>query len=103
MARNPRKFNTRQVMAGFNVSDMTIFNWRQGSAQRKPLPITQDGRQVVFREDQMVAWAKEQGIKFNATAAATVEGPKAVGTKPTAVKTPPQAKKKVVKKAQATA
>ena len=89
---NPKvRYTTRQIMAGFGVSDMTVYTWRQGTPQREKMPTEQDGRNVYFPHASTVAWAKKHGLTFDADAAA-----KAVGT---AAKTGPKPTTKPSKKA----
>lgn len=75
------RLTVKQVMAGFKVSDMTIYTWRQGTAAREALPTHQDGNRVFFKEAEMVKWAKKYGLPFDTAAAnslpAVKMGPKA--------------------------
>ncbi len=60
-----RYFNTRQVMAGFGVSDTTVYLWRQGTSTREALPCEVEGRNVYFAEGAMKTWAKKHGLTFS--------------------------------------
>ena len=94
------RYTTRQMMAGFAVSDMTIWTWRQGSSARAPLPIEQEGRNVYFPHAGVVAWAKKHGLTFDATKAAAVTTSTAKpGPKATPAKKVPAKKSAAVKKA----
>lgn len=105
MAKTANKvpgFTTRQLMAGFQVSDMTVWAWRQGSAKRDPLPVVKEGTRVYFPETALKAWAKKYKLEFSATTAANAltdgkSGPKVikkeVGGKVPVVKAKPVAKK----------
>lgn len=96
MATKTPLLTTKQVMAGFSVSDMTIYTWRQGSAARDKLPCHTEGNRVGFKATEMTRWAKKYGLTFDeAKAAAPVAevkmGPKT--TKAPAKKAAPVAKK----------
>ncbi len=88
------RLTTKQVMAGFKVSDMTVFTWRGGTPTKEKLPSHQDGTRVYFKEAEMVRWAKKNGVEWNAAAAAKVPGPAKTGPKPE-VKSPAKAAKKL--------
>jgi hypothetical protein len=75
------RLTTKQVMAGFKVSDMTIFTWRQGTPTKEPLPCHADGNRVFFKEPEMVKWAKKNGVAWDATAALKAPGPAKTGPK----------------------
>lgn len=74
-------FNTKQVMAGFGVSDMTIFDWRRKGLGDEPLPCTIEGNRVSFAESDMKAWGKRHGRPFDSVAAAKVAGAAKPGPK----------------------
>lgn len=96
------RLTTKQVMAGFGVSDMTVFTWRRGTNTRSVLPCHADGTRVYFKEAEMAKWAKKNGVEWNPTAAAKVPGPAKTGPKPEAKKAVPAVAKKMpppVKKA----
>lgn len=76
------RLTTKQVMAGFKVSDMTIFTWRGGTASKEKLPCHADGARVYFKEPEMVKWAKKNGVEWDSAAAAKVPGPAKTGPKP---------------------
>lgn len=67
----------KQIMAGFKVSDMTVYTWRQGTPGKDPLPHTLEGRKVIFKDSEVKAWAKKHGLTFDAAAAGTVDVAKA--------------------------
>ena len=85
------QLNIKQIMAGFNTSDMTVYTWRQGTATRRALPHNVgEGRRVSFDEPEVKAWAKEYGLKFDSAAAKAANSVSVPGPKP---------KKMVAKKA----
>ncbi len=90
------RLTTKQVMAGFKVSDMTIFTWRGGTPTKDPLPSHQDGTRVYFKEAEMARWAKKNGVEWNAAEAMKVPGPAKTGPKPEAKKVPVAKKVKAV-------
>lgn len=53
---------TEDLMRSFGVTHMTVFNWRQGSPTRAPLPFEQNGRAVSFRPSKVEAWARKHGL-----------------------------------------
>lgn len=61
---------TKQVMAGFSVSDMTLWTWRKGSKARDALPHHKDGRSVGFKESEMKAYGKKYSLTWAPQAAA---------------------------------
>ena len=94
--------NTKQVMAGFQASDMTIYTWRQGtSAARTALPFEKQGTKVVFSQTEIEAWAKKHSLLFDATAAGAalnLSSTSKTGPKPKAVVAKKAAVKKTVAK-----
>jgi predicted DNA-binding transcriptional regulator AlpA len=80
----------RQVMAGFAISDMTVYTYRQGTATKDLMPSHKDGARVGFKEAELVKWGKKYGLAWNTAAAA-----KAL----TAITPTSAAKKAVTKKA----
>lgn len=59
--------NTKQLMAGFGVGHMTIFNWRAGTATREKLPHAVDEKKrVSFKASEVKAWAKKHELTFKA-------------------------------------
>ncbi|MGL4650228.1 MAG: hypothetical protein ACRC1H_12540 [Caldilineaceae bacterium] len=78
-----RTLTTKQVIAGFNVGHMTIFNWRKGTEKQNPLPHTVDAAgRVTFKASEVKAWAKTYERPFTTpTEAAEVTKP---GPKPKA-------------------
>lgn len=85
--------STKDLMTGFGVGHMTIFNWRKGGAKKDPLPcdISVAGR-VSYKLGAVKAWAKTHGLKFEAPVTPAEEGKP--GPKATAAKKAPA--KKVV-------
>lgn len=84
------RLSTRQVMAGFNVSDMTVFTWRKGTSTRDPMPSHADGRLVYFKEAEMLKYAKKHDLTWDsAKAAKAASAPMKTGPKPAAVKAAP--------------
>lgn len=67
---------TKQLQAGFGVSDMTIWAWRAGTPTRAKLPTVKQGRAVLFKPADITAWAKKHELKFDLAAAQKVEPPK---------------------------
>ena len=59
---------TKQVIAGFAVGHMTIYNWRKGTAKQDPLPTVavqgEDGNKVMFSATDVKAWAKKYERPF---------------------------------------
>lgn len=84
----------KQVMAGFKVSDMTIFTWRKGTATRARLPSHAHGNRVLFKDAEMAKYAKTHGLVWDSAAAV-----KAVASAKMGPKTAPAAKKAVPEKA----
>jgi predicted DNA-binding transcriptional regulator AlpA len=81
-----KTLTTKQLMAGFGVSDMTVFTWRKGTATKEPIPHTVDGRSVTFPVSEVKAWAKKHGVPFDLVKAegspdAEKPGPKAAAKK----------------------
>jgi hypothetical protein len=80
-------FNTRQVAAGFSVTDITIYSWRDGTASRDQLPVViqkvgaAKSPRVFFDAASMEKYAKKHGLTFDAAAAAKVAGPSKMGPK----------------------
>lgn len=79
---------TKQICAGFGISHVTAYNWRQGSKAKEALPIvpadTSDAtkaREVRFDLTATKAWAKANGLPFNQTAALAATAAK-TGPKP---------------------
>jgi hypothetical protein len=89
-------FSTKQAMAGFAVSDMTIYTWRNQPAD--PLPSHKDGNKVVFKEAELVKWAKKTGRTFDAVKAAAGPVQAKTGPKPAPVKKEAAPKVKAVAK-----
>lgn len=100
-----KSYTAKQLQAAFAVGHMTIYNWRQGTATRDPLPCETDeesGR-VTFPAASTKAWAKKYGLEFTEptdSGEASKPGPKATAKKATPVKKSVN-KAKVTKKAAA--
>lgn len=77
-----KSFTTKQMQAGFDCGHMTIYNWRQGTATKDPLPCNVDGGRVTFPAAQVVSWAKKHGVAFDATRAESGECASKPGPKP---------------------
>lgn len=80
--------STKDLQAGFGVGHMTIYNWRQGTATKDPLPadVDQSGR-VTFPLASTKAWAKKHSLEFDTYLAKAPEskpGPKPKVVKPAA-------------------
>jgi hypothetical protein len=63
----PPVLNTKQVMTTFGVSQMTVHNWRRGSARRAPLPSFMPNwpanSRPGFRVSDVKRWARQNGIE----------------------------------------
>lgn len=85
MATTTPHLTTKQLQAGFGVSDMTIWAWRAGTPTRAKLPTVKQGRAVLFKPADITAWAKKHKLKFDLAATQQVEAPK-LGPKAPSVK-----------------
>ena len=56
------KLTTKDLIAAFDVTSMTIANWRQGSATKSALPCHKAGRAVTFAPGKVKQWAKQNGV-----------------------------------------
>lgn len=60
---------SRDIQQAFDVTPMTVINWRKGSVRRAALPckIIPHGQRprIEFDLAQVTAWALEHGIPFN--------------------------------------
>lgn len=65
MAKSTPMLTIKQVMAGFSVSDMTVYTWRQPGGTRDPLPSEKIGNAVGFRASLVKAWAKKYDLGFD--------------------------------------
>lgn len=60
---------TKEVAAQFGVNELTVYNWRQGSPRRDPLPAhekTTKGdtrKRIFFKRSEVKAWAAKHGVK----------------------------------------
>lgn len=62
---------TRDLKKAFGVGHMTIYNWRLGTATKKPLPHKKDAQgHVSFPADKVAAWAKKHDLEFKIPAKA---------------------------------
>lgn len=57
------RLTTKDLQEAFGVTPMTIYNWRQGTPTRDPLPAEAKGRSVFYRPARVKAWASRHGIK----------------------------------------
>lgn len=66
MATKKAELSTKDLQKGFGVGHMTVYNWRQGSATRDPLPANVDEKtkRVTFNKTDVKAWAKKYGLTF---------------------------------------
>lgn len=57
---------TKDTMKVFGVSHMALFLWRQGTANKTPLPIVEveDSRSVYYMPKVLKSWAKENGVEI---------------------------------------
>lgn len=98
-------FNTKQLMAGFAVGHMSIYNWRNGTPTKDPLPhlVAENGR-VSFPQKSTIAWAKKHDLEFDPAKAEKGAKTKKPGPKPAAKKAAPKAAaKKATKPAKKSA
>lgn len=62
------RLTTKQVLKGFNITPMTLYNWRRGLNGRTPFPTHTEPRgtkhKVYFILEEVVAWAKANGLTF---------------------------------------
>lgn len=56
------KLTTKDITRAFDVTSMTVSNWRAGSPTKKPLPCKKVGRSVVFSPAQVLQWAKRHDV-----------------------------------------
>lgn len=85
-----KAFTAKQLQVAFAVGHMTIYNWRQGTATRDPLPCETDDEtgRVTFPAASTKAWAKKYGLTFTeptGDAEVSKPGPKAVKKAPVKV------------------
>ena len=75
-----KTLTVKDLIAGFKVGHMTIFNWRQGTATKDPLPVDVDESGRVSAKPALVkAWAKKHSLTFTVPAevgVTTKPGPK---------------------------
>lgn len=71
------RLTVSQMQQLFDVTRMTLFNWRKGSATRTPLPVAKprkgDGRMITFDPERTMKWAASNNIMI-ATPLAKVMG-----------------------------
>lgn len=93
---------TAQLQKGFACGHMTIYNWKQGTATKDPLPFEKDGEsgRVTYALSKVKAWAKKHGVGFSETEALKVEAGSKRGPKPAAKKTAAPAKKPTISKSR---
>lgn len=56
------RLTTKDLLAAFGVTPMTIANWRKGTPTRTPLPSEKQGRSVNYRRDRIERWADKNGV-----------------------------------------
>ncbi len=56
------RLTTKDLLAAFGVTPMTIANWRAGTPTRTPLPYEKQGRAVNYRSDRIQKWADKNGV-----------------------------------------
>lgn len=65
---DPKRITIAEMAAVFGVGTMTIYNWRQGSSVREPLPCVAEPigngvrQRVYFKKTEVQAWIKQHGI-----------------------------------------
>lgn len=67
MATRKKQLNTSDVMAMFGVGQMTVYNWRKGSARVTKLPFYtetagSERHRVYFLGKEVRLWAKANNI-----------------------------------------
>lgn len=89
MATQPTQLTGPQVCRLFGISNMTLWNWRQGTTRMTPLPTatprkaTEGKNHLRFNVKGVLAWAKKHHIELVATVEQVAEvkqgkpGPKA--------------------------
>lgn len=53
---------TKDLVAAFGVTSMTISNWRKGSPTKTALPTKQRGRFVCFEPERVQRWANSNSV-----------------------------------------
>lgn len=81
-----KSYTAKQLQVAFAVGHMTIYNWRQGTATRDPLPceVDEETGRVAFPAASTKAWAKKYGLSFTEpsdSGEASKPGPKATAKK----------------------
>lgn len=56
------KLTTKDLIRAFDVTAMTVSNWRAGSPTKAALPCKKVGRNVVFSAAQVQQWAKRHDV-----------------------------------------
>lgn len=56
------KLTTKDLTTAFDVTAMTIANWRAGSATKAALPYQKSGHHVTFAPGKVQQWAKRNGV-----------------------------------------
>lgn len=64
-----REFSVNDLCLLFNVSIVTVYNWRVKPKKRTPLPFHTRNRGtqrqgVYFHSDEVIAWAKENKLRI---------------------------------------
>lgn len=60
----------KDILKAFGVANMTVYNWRNGTPTKAPLPYTTgDDGKLVYQLSEVAKWAKDHGVKFNPPAA----------------------------------
>lgn len=67
----------KQICAVTGRTEMTVYNWRRGSARVTPIPhvVQQRGARhvVLFPRVKFLAWAKEHGVEVDQVAFAKLD------------------------------
>lgn len=88
-----RPLNTRDMIAIFGVSHMTLLHWRnpvEGVEHRKsPLPFTIKGRNVTFSAPRIKAWAEKNDVEMK-------KDPLVIASKPLPLKRQGEAMRKIM-------
>lgn len=87
----------KELQTVFGVGGMTIYNWRQGSARKDPLPCeVDDSRRVSFKVAEVRTWAKSNGVEMVLKPADVIASrgePSKPGPKPKSTQAPPKGKR----------
>lgn len=74
-----REMTVSQVAAGFGVSTMTLYLWRQGTPTKEMIPhyiepVGVAGKRITFDREEVKTWAKANSLPFNPNGIKRVPG-----------------------------